>query len=99
MSEPSIDPTVQQLREQIAAVDRSILDDVNTRIELVAEIWRHKARAGLPFVDTDRERELIAALTEANAGPLSVEGLRELYAYLLDLTKREVDRDGKPSSP
>ena len=28
------------------------------------------------------------------AGPLSPDGLRELYTYLLDLTKREVGTDG-----
>ena len=50
------DPTVQRLREEISAVDRSILDAVNARIELVAEIRRHKEEVGLPFVDQDRER-------------------------------------------
>ena len=94
MSESRSDPTVQQLRDEIAAVDRAILDDVNARIELVARIRRYKAGAGLPFVDRDRERELIEALGAQNAGPLTADGLRELYTYLLDLTKREVGGDG-----
>ena len=94
MSESRIDPTVQQLRDEIAAVDRAILDDVNARIELVARIRSYKADAGLPFVDRDRERELIEALGAQNAGPLTADGLRELYTYLLDLTKREVGGDG-----
>ena len=93
MSDARIDPTVQQLRDEIAAVDRAILDDVNARIELVARIRSHKADAGIPFVDRDRERELIEALGAENAGPLTAEGLRELYTYLLDLTKREVGGD------
>jgi len=95
MSELGVDPTVQQLRDEIAAVDRAILDDVNARIELVARIRGYKADAGLPFVDRDRERELIEALGAGSAGPLSADGLRELYTYLLDLTKREVGGDGK----
>ncbi len=94
MSEPGANPVVQRLREEIAAVDRAILDDVNARIELVAKIRSYKADAGLPFVDRERERELIEALGAQNAGPLTAEGLRELYTYLLDLTKREVGRDG-----
>ena len=94
MSDSRTDPTVQQLRDEIAAIDRAILDDVNARIELVAKIRSYKADAGLPFVDPDRERELIAALGDENGGPLSAQGLRELYTYLLDLTKREVGRDG-----
>ncbi len=90
MSEPVVDPTVSELREKIAAVDRSILEDVNTRIELVERIRAHKAQNGIPFVDANRERELIEALGAANGGPLSEDGLRELYTYLLDLTKREL---------
>ena len=96
MSEHHVDRTVKEIRDEIAAVDRAILDDVNARIELVAKIRRHKADTGLPFGDRDRERELIAALGAQNAGPLTAEGLRELYTYLLDLTKREVGGDGKP---
>jgi len=92
MSEHDVERTVRELRDEIAAVDRAILADVNARIELVAKIRSYKAGAGLPFVDRDRERELIEALDVANGGPLSADGLRELYTYLLDLSKREVGR-------
>jgi chorismate mutase/prephenate dehydratase len=91
MSEPTVDPTVQELREEIAAIDRAILSDVNARIELVARIRAHKAENGIPFVDPDRERQLIDSLAAANGGPLSPGGVRELYTYLLDLSKRELD--------
>ena len=95
MSERHIDPTVLRLRGEISEVDRAILAVVNTRIELVAHLKRHKDAVGLPFLDPNRERELIEELAGKNAGPLSSEGLRELYVYLLDLMKREVDRDGR----
>jgi chorismate mutase len=88
------DPTVQRLREEISELDRSILDAVNGRLELVAALRRHKAEVGLPFVDPDRERQLLDELVSANRGPLSDEGLRELFCELLDLTKREVAGDG-----
>ena len=88
------DPTVQQLRDEISELDRAILDAVNGRIELVAALRRHKQDVGLPFVDPDRERQLLADLASANSGPLSEEGLRELFGGLLDLTKREVAGDG-----
>ena len=94
MSEHGLDQRVKELRDEIAAVDLAILADVNARIELVARIRSYKAGAGLPFVDRDRERELIEALDAANGGPLSADGLRELYTYLLDLSKREVAKDG-----
>jgi chorismate mutase len=88
------DPTVQRLREEITELDRSILDAVNGRLELVAALRRHKQEVGLPFLDPDRERQLLDDLVNANSGPLSDEGLRELFAGLLDLTKREVAGDG-----
>ena len=69
MSEHDVDRTVRELRDEIAAVDRAILDDVNARIELVAKIRSYKADAGLPFVDRDRERELIEALGAAECRP------------------------------
>ena len=88
------DPTVQRLREEITELDRSILDAVNGRLERVAALRRHKQEVGLPFLDPDRERQLLDDLVNANSGPLSDEGLRELFAGLLDLTKREVAGDG-----
>jgi len=95
MSGQPIDPTVQRLRGEISEVDQAILDVVNARIALVADLRRHKEEVGLPFLDPDRERELIEELDGKNAGPLSAQGLRELYVYLLDLTKREVGKDGR----
>lgn len=88
------DPTVQRLRDEISQLDRSILEAVNGRLELVAALRRHKQEVGLPFLDPDRERQLLADLASANSGPLSEDGLRELFSELLDLTKREVAGDG-----
>jgi chorismate mutase len=88
------DPTVQRLRDEISDLDRSILDAVNGRLELVAALRRHKQEVGLPFLDPDRERQLLEELATANSGPLSDEGLRELFSGLLALTKREVAGDG-----
>jgi chorismate mutase len=96
MSDHSTDPTVQRLREEISDLDRAIVDAVNARLELVARLKRHKASMGIPFVDPERERQLLDELTSANRGPLSDEGLRELFCELLDLTKRET-RDGGPA--
>lgn len=89
-SDPEHDPVVRELREQITEADRAILATVNRRIELVRELREHKAAQGWDFLDQDREERLVAALAEANTGPLSEPGLRELFADLLTLTKREL---------
>ena len=50
----------------------------------------------MSFVDPEREEWMLSYLTRANRGPLSADGLREIFGELLDLTKREVDR-GRPA--
>ncbi len=78
------------LREQIVERDRAILDAVNARVELVAELKLHKQREGIDFVDAQQEERLLAALQDANPGPLSREGVQDLFTEILALTKREV---------
>jgi chorismate mutase len=86
------DPVLAQFREQITDNDRAIVEAINKRLKLVAQIKRYKEAREMPFVDTAREEWMLRYLSRANRGPLSAEGLRELYAEILDLTKREVAR-------
>ena len=86
------DPVIRQLREQLSDVDRSLVDAVNARLRIVAQLKRYKESRGLEFVDPEREEWLFSYLARANRGPLSEDGLRELYREVLDLTKREVRR-------
>jgi chorismate mutase len=88
----SDDPVIRQLREQLSDVDRGLVDAVNARLKLVAQLKRYKESRGIDFVDPEREEWMVSYLLRANRGPLSDEGLRELYVEVLDLTKREVGR-------
>ena len=92
MTNPGDDPLIRQLREQISDADRAIVDAINRRLELVARLKGYKESRGLDFVDLQREEWMLSYLSRANRGPLSPEGLRELFAEILDLTKREVGR-------
>jgi chorismate mutase/prephenate dehydratase len=92
MSTEAPDPLIRQLREQISDTDRAIVEAINRRLELVARLKRYKESRGLEFVDPEREEWMVQYLARANRGPLSREGLREIFAELLDLTKREVAR-------
>lgn len=87
--EIDVDARVAHLRDEIRAVDESIVDAVNRRLALVAEIRKEKERSGVPFVDRDVERRNLAALQQKNAGPLSADGLERVYREILELTKRE----------
>ena len=93
--EQNADPLIRQLREQISDADRKIVEAINARLKLVARLKAYKESRGLSFVDPEREEWMLNYLTRANRGPLSAEGLREIFAEVLDLTKREVAR-GEP---
>jgi chorismate mutase len=84
------DPVVLELRERIADNDRAIIESLNRRIALVAELRSHKIAHGYELVDPGRERWLVEHLAASNGGPLSPEGLREFIIGVLELTKREI---------
>jgi chorismate mutase len=87
------DPLIKQLRQQISDTDRSIVEAINARLKLVAQLKRYKESRGIGFVDPEREEWMLQYLQRANRGPLSSDGLRELFEEVLDLTKREVGRE------
>jgi chorismate mutase/prephenate dehydratase len=84
------DSILEQLRQQVSEIDRSIIEAFNRRLEVVGQIKRHKDEHGIEFVDPGREAAMLAQQASENRGPLTDEGLRALYAELLALTKREV---------
>jgi chorismate mutase len=92
MAEQNDDPLIRQLREQISDADRTIIEAVNARLKLVSRLKSYKESRGLSFVDPEREEWMLNYLTRANRGPLSPEGLQEIFGEILDLTKREVGR-------
>jgi chorismate mutase/prephenate dehydratase len=84
------DEQLDKYRAEITEIDRLIFDAINRRIDLVAQLKRHKTEHGIDFVDPERERQIVEERAAENRGPLSDEGLRALYAELLALVKREV---------
>jgi chorismate mutase len=92
VADPSNDPLIRQLRERISDNDRAIMDAINRRLQLVQQLKQYKESRGVEFVDLAREEWMLQYLLRANRGPLSTEGLREIFTELLDLTKREVGR-------
>jgi chorismate mutase len=90
INEAGRDPVVRQLREQISDTDRALVEMVNKRLKLVARLKAYKESRGLAFVDLAREEWMFSYLARANTGPLSPDGLREIYTEILDLTKREI---------
>ena len=88
--DPNQDPIIRQLREQVSDNDRALVEAVNTRLRLVSRLKSYKESRGFDFVDPEREEWMLRDVSRANRGPLSQDGLEEIYTAILDLTKREV---------
>jgi chorismate mutase len=95
---PTQDAYVVRVRREISDLDRSLVELVNKRLQLVARLKRYKDEHGIGFVDLAREEWMLQYLQRLNRGPLSGDGLSELYLELLDLMKREVTREQQPQT-
>jgi chorismate mutase len=84
------DPVIRQYREQISDNDRALVEALNKRLRLVTQLKAYKESRGIEFVDPQREEWILQDLARANRGPVSTDGLRDFYAAIFDLTKREV---------
>ena len=87
---PVEDPYVLSVRREISDLDRSLVELVNKRLKLVDKLWRYKDKHGIDHVDLAREAWMLQYLQRANRGPLSQEGLTQLYHDVLELMKQEV---------
>jgi len=97
VANPSTDPVVRNYREQISDNDLKILEALNKRIKLVKSLKEYKEAHGYSFYDAAQEDWVITYLCRANRGPLSNEGLREIYGLILQWAKREAaQEEGKP---
>ena len=91
---------LESLRGEISELDRQLLALLNRRLELVAAVRDYKDSAGERWIDPEREAELVGALVEENAGPLSERGVRSIFSAVLDVLKQEVTADRRaPTSP
>jgi chorismate mutase len=85
----STDPVVRNYREKISDNDLKILEAFNKRLALVRSLKDYKDSQGISFHDPAQEDWVVTYLCRANRGPLSNEGLREIYAEILQVIKRE----------
>ncbi len=93
------DPDLARLREQIAALDREVLEALNRRLALVARVQEHKQATGAPLIDAEREAELLQELTDANRGPLSERAVQSVFAAVLDVMKQDLRSEPRQESP
>ena len=93
MSTAGDDPVIKQFRDQISDNDLKIIDAVNKRLKLVKQLKAYKEQHGVDFLDPAREEWMLTFVSRANKGPLSRDGLAELFRDIVEITKREAAQD------
>lgn len=89
------DAVIKQYREQISDNDLKILEALNKRVQLVAKLKDYKRSKSISFVDPAQEDWVMTYLSRSNRGPISREGLEELFRLILAVTKKEIGEGGE----
>ncbi len=74
---------LDNLRQEIDAIDRTILEKLNARAKLAAEIGHIKKGTNAPFYVPAREESLMRRLSEANTGPLPDFAIRHIFREII----------------
>lgn len=74
---------IEELRQQIDAIDSRILELLNRRAEIVVQVGKEKAREKLSFHSPEREGEILDRLTRQNPGPFPLGGVKAVYREIL----------------
>ena len=90
MTELNDDGVVNEIREEIAAADRALVEVINRRVALVQRMKARKEEIGAGWVDPAREQRMLDYVASLNQGPVSQGGLAELYRQVVALCKRDV---------
>lgn len=89
-------------RRKIDDLDRKLAALLNERASAAAEIGRLKRNTRLPIYEPDREKEVIANVQRASAGPLTARDLAQIYERIMDvmrsIQKHEIIPDPEPRS-
>lgn len=91
-----MDAVVRQMRDALIDNDLKLLAAVNARITLAKRLDTYTRQHDLEALEQVPDDWMHRYIRLANRGPLSEDGLRELYGHLLELTRREIGR-GDPS--
>ena len=89
---------LDELRTQIDAVDDSLVELFQKRMDIAAQIAEYKRENGLPILQSAREREKLAAIS-AGAPEEMQRYLRVLYSLLFELSRSYQSKRNGECSP
>jgi len=79
----NLNADIAALRVAIDAIDEKIMDLINRRLLLAAQIGTLKKKDGVPVGDRIREEEIIGRLGKKNNGALTEEDLRIIFTAII----------------
>ncbi|MDH3521742.1 MAG: prephenate dehydratase [Myxococcales bacterium] len=82
-----VESELVRLREQIDAVDRALLEQLNQRAQLVRAVGDLKRTSGAPVYEASRELRIVEALVRANRGPFPDAGLAPVFREIISATR------------
>lgn len=83
------DERMEQLREEIESIDRSIIELIARRVELAREVGRAKRAANLPTLDPAREAAVVRRAGQiARESGIEDEDVRYIFWHLIGLARR-----------
>ena len=83
MADAETQAKVQELRERVDEVDLQLIRALSERAQIVQDLTRIKAEAGVPIFDPKREEEILRKVVEQNPGPIYDSSMREIFELIL----------------
>ncbi len=83
MTPESARQAIADCRERIDTVDRRILALLNERARIAEQIGQHKRACSMPIVEPGREDDVLRNVSEHNAGPLSSDAVKRVFAGII----------------
>ncbi len=74
-------------RKKIDEIDAQLVELLSARARAAHEIGHLKRDAGMPIYEPDRERAVLACITQLNPGPLSGRELIAIYERIIDVMR------------
>lgn len=79
---------LEELRKEIDAVDRQIVELFEKRMEISERFAAYKKKAGLPIQDKAREQEKIKQVQGLTHTHFNRQHIEELYTLLMSLSRK-----------
>ena len=76
-------------RREIDRIDRALVELFLERMEATGQVGAYKQRKGIPVLDANREKEVIAAKTAMTDDPARKADLAHLYEAIMAISRRQ----------